>query len=225
MSLNTLVEPSSIGKRLVPVALITYFVVSIIVAWTSSGTYDAGDSVMHYQFAHYAFEHPRNLLVHWAKPFFTLVAAPFAMVGFAGIKLFQCLLVVATGWMNIGIGRRLGLRHAWTAALFTLMAPELFLVQLSGLTEPFFAFMLTLGVYLVVRQKAAWACLALSFLPFVRTEGFLLLPIFGAYLILAGKWKAMPLLAVGTVVYSVIGGFVLGDFLWIWTLNPYAGAS
>ncbi|MFM2376057.1 MAG: hypothetical protein RLZZ165_1154, partial [Bacteroidota bacterium] len=40
-----------------------------------------------------------------------------------------------------------------------------------------------------------------------------------------GKWKAMPLLAVGTVVYSVIGGFVLGDFLWIWTLNPYAGAS
>ncbi|HEX2899147.1 MAG TPA: hypothetical protein VHS96_05430, partial [Bacteroidia bacterium] len=215
-------EPSPLEKRLVLLGLCAYFVVSLCIAITSSGTYDAGDSVMHYQIAHYAFVHPDNFLSHWGKPFFTLVAAPFAAMGFWGMKLFQCLLALGTGWLTYQNARMLRFRWAWLAPLFVLAAPEFFLSQLSGLTEPFFAFVLTLGVFGMLHGKPLPAAIALSLLPFVRTEGFLLLPVFGLILLLRKEWKAIPLLTLGTLVYAILGGIFLSDFLWIWTQNPYA---
>jgi hypothetical protein len=56
----------------------------------------------------------------------------------------------------------------------------------------------------------------------VRTEGFILLPIFGVYMLLIRAWKPIPLLATATLVYMLIGGVFKGDFLWIWTENPYS---
>lgn len=216
-------NPSHLYKhRLVTGGLLCYFLASMTVVLLSQGTYDAGDSVMHYQIAHYAFQHPENLLSHWGKPFFTLVAAPFAALGYGGIKVFQCLLALGTGWMTYRSARLLELRPAWMAPLLALAAPEFFLSQLSGLTEPFFAFLLTLGVFLTLRRHSLLAAAALSMLPFVRTEGFLLLPVFGLYFLLRQEWKAIPFLGLGTVLYAVLGGIFLGDLLWIWTQNPYA---
>jgi hypothetical protein len=225
MAMTGSLEPNSIEKRLVAVGLFAYFLLSLILALTSSGTYDAGDSVMHYQIAHYAFQHPENLLSHWGKPFFTLVAAPFAVLGFWGMKLFQCLLALGTGWITYQCARQLGFKWAWLAPILVLAAPEYFVSQLSGLTEPFFAFVLILGAFLLLRGQMIAASILLSMLPFVRTEGFLLLPIFGLYISWQRQWKALPFLALGTVLYAVLGGLFLGDFLWIWNENPYAGKS
>jgi hypothetical protein len=202
--------------------LLGYLVISLVVVLSFPGTYDAGDSVMHYQIARYSTIHQDNLLSHWGKPFFTLVAAPFAIWGFWGIKFFQCLLAFGTGLMSFRIAKKLMLRPAWLAPILIFAAPEFFLSQQSGLTEPFFAFMLTLGVFLMVQEKYVWAAIALSFLPFVRTEGFLVLPAFGLYLLWRRQWRAIPMLGLGTAVYAVLGGIFLGDFLWIWTQNPYA---
>jgi hypothetical protein len=203
--------------------LFVFFLLSLCISLASSGTYDAGDSVMHYQIAHYAFQHPENLLSHWGKPFFTLIAAPFAAMGFGGIKLFQCLLVLGTGWFTYQNARHAGLKWAWMAPILVLAAPEFFLSQLSGLTEPLFAFVLTLGVFWLLKGKSIAGALLLSLLPFVRTEGFLLLPAFGLWLAWRKQWKSLPFLAFGTGVYAILGGIFLGDFLWIWTANPYAG--
>ncbi len=216
-------QPSSFEKRLVALGLLVYFILSLCISLSSSGTYDAGDSVMHYQIAHYAFQHPENFLSHWGKPFFTLVAAPFAALGFGGMKLFQCLLALGTGWFTYQIAKQLGFKWAWMAPILVLAAPEFFLSQLSGLTEPLFAFVLILGVFWLLSGKSIGGALLLSMLPFVRTEGFLLLPVFGLWLGWRREWKSMPFLASGTVVYAILGGIFLGDFLWIWTDNPYAG--
>jgi Gpi18-like mannosyltransferase len=217
--------PTSNETLLVASGLFAYLIFSIVVSLTSSGTYDAGDSVMHYQFAHYAFQHPGNLLVHWAKPFYTLLAAPFASVGFWGIKLFQCLLALGTGWFTYQSARQLGFKSAWLAPILVLAAPEFFLSQLSGLTEPLFAFVLILGVFALLKDKTIFASILLSMLPFVRTEGFLVLPAFALFLIWQREWKALPFLALGTAVYAVLGGIFMGDFLWIWNNNPYAGET
>lgn len=215
----------SLEARLVLWGLLAYCVLSISIAYFHSGTYDAGDSVMHYQFAHYAFQHPENLLSHWAKPFFTLLASPFAAMGFTAMQLFQCLLALGTGWMTYRNAIRLGLRPAWLAPILVLAAPEFFLSQMSGLTEPLFAFMLTLGVFLLLHQRWYLGALAFSALPFVRTEGFILLPAVVTYLALRRQWFAVPALGATTLVYAVLGGIFLGDFLWIWTKNPYANMS
>lgn len=58
--------------------------------WCSSHVVsDVGDGVFHYLAAHLAFAHPRLLLDAWCKPLFTLLAAPLASSGFAGMVLFQ----------------------------------------------------------------------------------------------------------------------------------------
>lgn len=218
-------EISGLEKRLVGLGLLAYFALTLALALTTTGTYDAGDSVMHFQIARWAFAHPENFLSHWGKPLFTLVASPFAQLGFGGVKLLQCLLALGTGWMLWRSAHRLRLQPRWLAPLLGLAAPEFLLAQWSGLTEPLFAFLLLLGVFLFLHARPGAAALALSLLPFVRTEGFLLLPVFGLYLLLLRNWRALPLLAAGTVAYMLIGGVAKGDFLWIWTENPYADKS
>ncbi len=224
----TTVGPAAITlleKRLVTAGLLAYFVFALIVCLRSAGTYDAGDSVMHYMIARWAFVHPEHFLSHWGKPFFTLIASPFAQLGFGGMKLLQCLLALGCGWLLWRSAHRLQLKPAWLAPVFAFAAPEYFLAQTSGLTEPLFAFVLLLGVYLFLNDRPYAAAILLSLLPFVRTEGFLLLPVFGLYLLLQGNWKPMLCLAAGTLWYMVVGGIAKANFLWIWTENPYSSPT
>ena len=56
---------SDCRARLLLAALLS---ISVLMAFITRGTYDSGDSIKHYLFARYAFEHPLNLLESWAKP-------------------------------------------------------------------------------------------------------------------------------------------------------------
>jgi len=47
--------------------------------------------------------------------------------------------------------------------------------------------------------------------------------LFGMVLLLRGKWLVIPLLAFGTLVYSIVGWFYYGDFFWVANQNPYTG--
>jgi hypothetical protein len=214
-------EISMLEKRVVTLALLAYLALALTLALSSPGTYDAGDSIVHFQIARWAFIHPENFLSHWGKPIFTLLASPFAQFGFAGMKVMQCLLATAIGWLAWRSAHKLRLPMAWLAPIFTLAAPEFFLAQLSGLTEPLFAFTLLLGTFLFLHERPYWAAIALSFLPHVRTEGALLVPIFVVFALLRGHWRSIPLFAVGTLLYMLVGGILKGNFLWVWTEIPY----
>ena len=68
------------------------------------------------------------------------------------------------------------------------------------------------------------AALIISLLPFVRTEGILLVPLFGLFFLIRREYFPLVLLVSGTVLYSVLGGiFVHNDFLWVIHQNPYKG--
>jgi hypothetical protein len=187
-----------------------------------SGTYDAGDSVMHFLFAQHVPAHPENLLDHWAKPFFTLLATPFAQFGFPGMKAMQCLLALATAWMAYRYAALSAWRMPWLAPLFVLASPAYFLAQFSGLTEPLFACMLIAGALLMLLRRYWAAALLLSLLPFVRTEGFLIIGVYALGFAWQRAWWPALGLGAGLVLYSVAGAFCYdGDFLWIFTQNPY----
>lgn len=57
----------------------------------SEGYIGDADSATHYRFARYAWKYPVNLLDHWAKPVFTLLASPFAKFGHTGVSVFNLL--------------------------------------------------------------------------------------------------------------------------------------
>lgn len=202
-----------------------FFLVMFVLAYYSEGTIESGDSYQHYIMARYAPQHPFLLLDLWAKPVFTLVTVPFAQLGFLGINVFNILCATLTGWFAYLIVRKLEIRLPLLSVFFSLFAPVYLVTLISGLTEPLFGLTMVMSIYLVITDRAMAAALIISLLPFVRNEGFLLLPLFALAFLYRRKWLAIPALGAGTLIYSIIGYFQFKDFLWIMHNNPYKGAD
>lgn len=217
--------PDSVSHRRARALLAALLAVSIIVAFFTKGTYDSGDSINHYLYARYAFQHPLNYLDSWAKPVFILLASGPAQAGFMGMKLFQCAVVALSAWCAYVVARALRLPAPELAILFAYASPDYFLIQFSGLTEPLFGLLLVGAAALALRGRPGWSALLLSWLPFVRSEGFILLGIWVVYLVLKRQWRYLSLLAVGYIVYSAVGAVALGEPGWVFGRNPYATVS
>jgi hypothetical protein len=206
-------------------ATIAFFALCCFIALRYDGTGDTGDAVQHFLFAKYAFKHPENFFNHWAKPLFTLVAAPFAQFGFVGIKIFNSLNAALTLFLTYRIADKLRLPNAWLSVLILATCSQFFTLIFSGLTEHFSALLLVSAIWLFLRKEYIFATLIISFLPFVRSEGLLLIGVTGLFLIAEKRWRILPLLAVGHVVYSGAGWFVFHDFLWVFNKISYASLS
>jgi hypothetical protein len=205
------------------IALICFIGVTMLIL-LSKGTYDPGDGVQHYLIAKYALKHPLLLLDHWGKPIYTLLCMPFAQIGFVGSNIYNLICNTSTSFLAYEIAKKMGIKNAWLAFILVFFSPLFFITTFSGLTEPTFALILTASVLLMLNAKYTFGALLISFLPFARTEGFFILPLFALFLILHKQWKAAILTGFATVLYSLIGLFVLNDVLWIFHQNPYKGA-
>ncbi|MBL0327915.1 MAG: hypothetical protein IPP64_00510 [Bacteroidetes bacterium] len=204
---------------------ILLFALFFCVAYFSDATFDAGDGIRHYLVSRYSWKHPDLLLYSWGKPFFTIVSSPFSQFGFMGMAVFNILCGIGAAFFSYKIAKQLNLNYAFLAIPFLLFTPCFFPTLNSGLTEPFFAFVLIASIYLVFIERYFFACILVSFLPFIRTEGNMILPLFFIVLIYRKKFLSIPLLAFGTFVYSLIGYFYFNDFFWIKNQNPYDGAN
>lgn len=201
------------------------FLLLLVFAFTSSGIYDTGDGVMHYLIAHYSFQHPELLLHHWGKPLYTLLSSPFAYFGYDGSVVFNILCLCTSSWFAWRIADRMKLPFSFLAAPLCIFAPIALPVALSGLTEPLFALILIAGVYFTVEGKYGIAAIIISFLPFARTEGFFIAPLFGIYYLIRRNYWAVSFLAIGTILYSFIGYFHYHDLFWVYDDQPYKGAE
>lgn len=199
--------------------------ISVVMAFITKGTYDSGDSIKHYLFARYAFDYPLNYFDSWAKPLFTLLASGPAQAGFLGMKLFQCAVVAASAWCAYVVARALRLPMPELAVLFAYAAPDYFIIQFSGLTEPLFGLVLVGAVALAVTNRPGWSAALISFLPFVRSEGFILIGVWVVYLAWRRQWRCLPLVVLGYALFSLAGAVVLGEPGWVFGHNPYATVS
>ncbi|MFT7344782.1 MAG: hypothetical protein ACI9XP_001370 [Lentimonas sp.] len=205
--------------------LFLFALVSIYIVICYDGTGDAGDSIQHYQFAKYAPLHPELFFNHWAKPVYTLLASPFAQFGFIGIKVFNALVSLLTLFFTFRAVKKLGLKNALFAPVILLFSPLFFVFTFSGLTEPLFALFLSIGLFLILSKKLVLSSIIISFLPFIRSEGLLLIGIFGFYLLLKKEWRTIPYLLLGHLAYSIAGYFVFKDLFWVFNEIPYAHLS
>lgn len=212
------------SKRFVYLVALMCFTGTLILILLSHGTYDPGDGVQHYLIAKYALKHPLLLLNHWGKPIYTLLCLPFAQLGFIGSNLYNLLCNTLTAYLTFKIALKLNFKNAWVAFVLVFFSPLFFMTNFSGLTEPTFALILTSAIFLMLNSAYAWAAIIISFLPFARTEGFFIIPIFVIYLLVKKQWKYLFLTGLGTLLYAVIGYFVFNDFFWILHQNPYKGA-
>lgn len=191
--------------------------------WLRYGvTTDLGDGVTHYLAARIALDHPELLLDAWCKPLFTLLAAPFARLGFGGMIAFQALV----GWVTLLALARTsalgGLRFPWLAPVLLVLQPGFAGALLTGLTEPLFGALVVVALWAAEGRRWGWAYLVLGCTAFVRAEGWVLM-LWWALLALRRRaaWLLLPL-AFAHVVYGIVGWVaVFHDPLWMFNQNPY----
>jgi Gpi18-like mannosyltransferase len=213
-------ELSRHENKLVLALLLITTSVFIYISIISKGVYAGADNFIHYRLSRYSFSYPQFFLDHWGKPLFTLLSSPFSQFGFNGLKIFNVLTGCSTGFLAYKISRQLGYKNAVLAMIFTFFMPMFFIMMFTGMTEILFSFVTILSVYLFLKEHYIAAAIAISFLPFARTEGIAVIPCFFLALLYLKKYKAILFLGFGVLAYSLVGGFYYHDFFWVVTKMP-----
>lgn len=215
-------------KYVVPDLPVYILLLTVAVGFTvllilSEGTYGGADEISHYYFSRYAFRFPSFYLDQWAKPLFTALSAPFARLGYVGFRFFNVLAGTATAYFTWRTARLLHFRYPVVAIFLLISSPQYVVMMLSGMTEILFSLVLMVSIFLFFRKNYGWAALVISFLPFARTEGVVIIPLFLIALALKHQWKVLPLLLSGTLFYTLLGSFHYHDLLWLVHEMPYRG--
>lgn len=184
---------------------------------------DVGDGVQHFFYAQAVFSDPIHLLNHWAKPLFTLLSSPFAQLGLQGMVLFNVVVFFFTALIARMVLIHMRTPTAWQALfpLLLLISGDYVMTVIAGLTEPLFNLALMLAVLFLVRKQTLAFAIAVSFLPYLRSEGQLPVILAACALVAMRSAKHVPFLLTGSVIYAMIGALVLGDFGWYFTKSPY----
>lgn len=193
----------------------------IILYFFTEGNYGGTDNFNHYFIALTAWQEPHYFLDAWGRPLYTILSAPFALLGYEAVKLFNVALGILTAWFAFLIAKRTHLRPSWMVILFVAFTPVYLITLYTALTEILFSFVLVLAIYLFFRSSYVASAIVISFLPFARTEGYFLIPILGLALLMKRQWRALPFLAFGFLFFCFIGSFYYHDFFWPITKFPY----
>ena len=204
-------------------AMAMVLVTLVNVYLSSSMSVPAGgqDSWNHYLYARWAWQHPTLLLDQWGKPFFTTLAMPFAQLGIGAVLFLNHACILATAWLSYLTARKMGFKNPWMVIFLFAWQPIVLANAHSVLTEPSNALVLVWICYLFAGNR--WKCGAVvaSFLPVVRSEGFVLLGAILLFLALRNRWKYMPLSVVGVLLYGIVGALISGKWNWLFAENPY----
>ncbi|MBX3101193.1 MAG: hypothetical protein KF690_01655 [Bacteroidetes bacterium] len=192
------------------------------IVWHTEATFGMGDSISHYLLARHAWGSPELLLDHWAKPLFQLMMVLPAQLGFKGVVMVNALCMLVALAAMADIARRRGIAAYPLVLALGLLAPLALRVTLSSLTEPVFAAFLSVSIWCYATRRFAASAALLSFLPFVRTEGMVYLLVWVFALVVVRRWRALPWLLLGFVLYALAGWiWVYGDPFWFFTEMPY----
>ena len=187
----------------------------VLFAILSKGDCGGADSYVHYRISRYAFKYPTLFLDLWGKPVFNILSSPFSQFGFLGIKIFNVLVALLSSWIVYDIARMNKWHASYMAILMLLFAPIYFIVIPSGLTEPLFGLVLITAVWLFFKDRFLLSSIVISFLPFARNEGIVILPLFLLGYLLKRKYLSIPFLCTGFVFFSLAGWAIYHDILWI----------
>lgn len=210
-------------KKLVIAGLFTAGLVMVFLAFLTPVPEGGADNYAHFNIARWAFRYPHLFLDHWGKPVYTILAAPFAQFGFVAVRILNSVLGILTGWYIWKLAGKLNLKNGWFAVVVAVFTPIYFALMSTGMTEIIFSLVLVLSVYLFFCEKYNASAVLISFLFLARTEGLAFELLFLIVLIIKKQYRAIPLLATGFLVFSLIGlVFHYHDFWWLYNQRPYA---
>ena len=179
------------------------------------------DDYSHLLISKAAWHHASLILNVWGRPLMTLTYMPAVLGGQLAARITSLTLTCVTAGLCWAIARKRGWSAAPGAALLLLAQPLTVTLAYSALPETLFSFFLALALYFRAVERQGVAALIVSLLPLARVEGLVVVMIWAGWLLLRGRIRLIPLVAVGSATWAIIGALVNGDPLWIVHANPY----
>ncbi|MDB9883404.1 hypothetical protein OAD66_09760 [Bacteroidia bacterium] len=188
----------------------------------SPGIEGGMDSYNHYLIAKNTWKHPELFLDQWGKPIYNILASPFAQFGIIGMVVLNIVSLLLCAYLAWAIAEILELKYAFIAFVLTLLSPIFLDNTISSLTEPLCALLVVVTIYLLIKNQLVAGAILAGFLPYARSEGFIILFVVALYIVIIKKqyWTFFYLLA-GSIVFNILGWIIEGEPLWVITQNPY----
>ena len=197
------------------------FIVTFILVFLGKYVYGGVDNAAHFKFARYAFDNPRFFFDYWAKPGYTLLAAPVAQLGFDALRVLNVILGVVAAYFMYLIGKRLNYKNAYLIPLLICLAPGYITSMMSTNTETSFIFITAVSFYFIVNKNYKTGIILLSFSPLFRPEAIFFLGIVGLIVLIRKKFRLIPYFLTGTVVFFILASIFFNGFEWVKDFIPY----
>ncbi len=191
----------------------------------ATGVNGGGDTFVHYQMSRYCWQHHHLLLNQWGKPVFTVLFSPIAQLGLQAVIWVNLSLIFFEAYLVFQIAKGLKMKRIWLAPFLFLTCPVVFDNAVSSLTEMICALFLILFIYWSIQKRFAIGSLIVSFMPFARSEGFVILGVVFLFFCFTQRWKYTPLLLTGSLVLNLLGYLQTGKVFWIFDDNPYVNTA
>ena len=202
-----------------------FLLAGVVVVFNTENSFGGGDHFTHFKLARWGWQYPRLLFSHWGKPVFTILVSPFAQEGINFARLFNVIVGLLTALFSWKLANTLKYKNSWLVVVLVVFTPIYFSLMFSVLTEVLHSLFLVLAVWLFFKKDYLWSAVAVSFLPMVRTESVVLLPLFLLAFGLKKQWKYLPLFATGFLLISLTGWHFYNSFWWLITEMPYQGSA
>ena len=191
----------------------------------STGSFAGADDLYHTQIAKYSWKYPHLLLDHWGKPFYTLIASPFAQFGNTGTKMMNVLFALLSALVAYATAKQLNYTFSWSVIPILLFAPIYTVLALTGNIEMLGGLIIITSVYFFAKDKPIMGNIIISFGFFVRNEIFVFIPFYIIYCIIRKKYKSIPFIFTAFILYSIVGYFYYHDLFWVITEIPYGSTK
>lgn len=181
-----------------------------VYSFFSDGFYQH-DEAAHFLNMHGFWYNPNSILGNWAKPGYKLIFAPVSLLGIHALVFVNSLVAALSCYMAYKLAETVGSKIPVLAVIMLALQP--FWVQLSfrNYSEPITALILIAAVLAHYKHKEWMASLLLSYTAMIRQEMYILIGLYGLYLLYKRNWKAAFLLAVFPLVHNVWGWSAKGD--------------
>jgi len=213
------------NKRTTYFILLLGFIAGIFLIFFTQNSYGGADSIQHYSLARWGWKYPHLLFNNWGKPLFTILISPFAQFGFIGVQIYNLFLGLSTALLIWKIAHVLNFKNAELSALLVIVTPVYFVLMFTSLTEVTFSFFLVLTILLFLKKKYYYSAIIFSFLPLIRTESIVLIPLFTTAFILKKRFLPIVFFSTGFWIISLIGYQTYDDYWWLINKMPYSGSA
>ncbi len=205
------------------ILLISIFVIGIIIILTTNNSLGGADNYSHYQIARWSWKHYYLFFDHWGKPVYTILSSPFSQFGIDGSRFFNLITGLTTAFFIWKTTIILKIKNHIISLLLVIFTPIYFSLMFTSLTEVLFSCFLAIAVFLFFDNKYILSAIIISFVPMIRTEGVVLIPLFIIAYALKKQLISIIFVLTGFIVISTAGYFFTNDYWWLITQMPYNG--